>query len=180
MGHPLAGGFMADIKKTVQKSNNDEFHRIETYVEEIVQDATTERVTTVKEEVVPMMVKKVVREKIVPVVASRIIESYDESGNIVNTEHEVVQDEATVLKSYERDSIAKTVEDAILRAEDAIRRAKAQELDIKNKQSTVDDSNKPKNEIQFEFDGNTFLYLIIAIEAAVVLYMTVLKGWLLN
>jgi hypothetical protein len=186
---------MADIKKTVQKSNNDDFRRMETHVEEVVQGAATERVTTVKEEVIPMMVKKVVREKIVPVVASRIIESYDESGKVVDTQHEVVHDEAMALKGYERDAIAKTVEDAI-------RRAQAQRLDDeyphveeepdepvtlkpsrpakKSAMKIIEERNEPKKGIEFEFDGSILLYSVIAIEAAVILYMTVLKGWLLN
>lgn len=186
---------MADIKKTVQKSSNDELRRMETHVEEVVQGATTERVTTIKEEVVPMMVKKVVREKIVPVVASRITESYDDKGNVVESQHEVVNDEAAALKGYERDAIAQSVEAAI-------RRAQYQRLDDeyphveeepdepvtlkpvkaarKSSLKVMEERNEPKKALEFEFDGSVLLYSVIAIEAAVILYMTVLKGWLLN
>jgi hypothetical protein len=183
---------MAEIKTTVQKSSNDVLRRMETHVEELTQGAATERVTTVKEEVVPMTVKKVVREKIVPVVASRIIESYDDKGNVVDTQHEVVQDEAMVLKNYQCDELLKTIEDAV-------RRGQNQRLDDeyphveeepdepvtlkpapKSSLSIIKERNEPKKGLQIELDGNALLYTIVAVEAAVILYMTVLKGWLLN
>lgn len=184
--------FVADIKKTVQKSNNEEFRRMETHVEEISQGATTERVTTVKEEVVPMMVKKVVREKIVPVVASRIVESYDESGKVVDTQHEVVHDEAMVLKNYERDALAKTVEDAIRKAQNQrlddeyphVEEEPDEPVTLKQSKKSyakiAEERNGTKKGLGIEFDSSILLYSLIAIEAAVILYMTVLKGWLLN
>lgn len=166
---------MADIKKTVQKSNNNESRRMETHVEETSQGAATERVTTIKEEVVPMMVKKVVREKIVPVIASRIIESYDDNGKVVDTQHEVVQDEAIELKLYERDTIVKTIEETI-------NRIQSQRLDDEypHVEEEPDGTVEDNRELKIEIDNNILLYSIIAIEAAAILYLTVLKGWLLN
>lgn len=190
---------MGDIKKTVQKSNSDSDRRMETHVEEVVLGATTERVTTVKEEHVPMTVKRVVREKIVPVVASRIIESYDDNGNIVDTQHEVVADEAAALKLVERDvtaqTIAKAVEDAIRRSqnvqqmeelpeeeeeEEVVTMRPAAKAAPKSALKMIQERNEPKKGIEFEFDGNTLLYTVVAIEAALIVYLTVLKGWLLN
>jgi hypothetical protein len=172
---------------------------METHVEEVVQGAATERVTTVKEEIVPMMVKKVVREKIVPVVTSRIIESYDDKGNVVNTQHEVVNDEASALKCYEREAIVKAVEDAVRRGQaqqrlddefpnveeepdepEAFVKLSKPAPKKKSAFKMMSERNEPKKGLQFEFDGNIFLYSVIAIEVAVILYMTVLKGWLLN
>lgn len=166
---------MADIKKTVQKSNNNESRRMETHVEEISQGASTERVTTIKEEVVPMMVKKVVREKIVPVIASRIIESYDDNGKVVDTQHEVVQDEAIELKLYERDEIVKTIEDTI-------NRIQSQRLDDEypHVEEEPDEPVQDNKGVQIEINSNTLIYSIITIEAIAILYLTVLKGWLLN
>lgn len=192
---------MGDIKKTVQKSNSDDSRRMETHVEEVVLGATTERVTTVKEEHVPMTVKRVVREKIVPVVASRIIESYDDNGNIVDTQHEVVADEAAALKLVERDvtaqAIAKAVEDAIRRSRVDNNIPHVEELPDEEEEvvtmprpaakaapksafKMIQERNEPKKGIEFEFDGNTLLYTVVAIEAALIVYLTVLKGWLLN
>lgn len=188
---------MADIKKTVQKSNSEDNRRVETHVEEVVQGAATERVTTVKEEVVPMAVKKVVREKIVPVVASRVIESYDDKGNVVNTQHEVVNDEDMALKNYEREAIVKAVEDAVRRGQatqrlddeyphveeepdEPVTLKPARVAGKKSAFKMMEERNEPKKGLTFEFDGNILLYMVIAIEAAAILYMTVLKGWLLN
>lgn len=190
---------MADIKKTVQKSKTDDARRVETHVEEAVNGAATERVTTVREEVVPMAVKKVVREKIVPVVASRVIESYDDQGNVVDTQHEVVDDEAMSLKGYERDAIVKAVEDAIKRSglgdlnglprvedlEDEPDTARKPKTAPKSALKLIEERNEPAKSVKpasggIEIDSSLLLYAVVAIEAALIVYMTVLKGWLLN
>jgi len=187
---------MADIKKTVKKSKTDDFRRVEMHVEESVQGAATERVTTHKEEVIPMAVKKVVRETIVPVVTSRKVESY-EDGKIIATEHEVVPDEALALSEYEskvtQQDIAKVVDEVMQRNLAALKQQVVVAPSPSHGEEEVDDTPVPRTARQqivarneqpkfvgFEIDMSMVLYAVVAIEAAAIVYLTILKGWLLN
>jgi hypothetical protein len=186
---------MTDTKKTVQRSKTDDMRRVETHVEEAVQGAATERVTTVKEEVIPMAVKKVVRETIVPVVTSRKIESY-EDGKVVRTEHEVVPDEALRLGEYEakvtHEDIARIVDETFRRNISALKQAPvpapvaSDEEEVapksvpKKAREVIQERNETGKFFGFEFDPTLLLYSALALEAAAIVYLTVLKGWLLN
>ena len=162
---------MADLNKTVQRSKTEDSRRIETHVQESAEGAATNRVTTIKEEIVPMAVTKVVRETIVPVVTSRQVDSYQD-GKVVSTAHEVVPDEALQLSEYEERITKKDITKAV---EDALKRNK-----IYASASIIPDTpsqpTKPAMEINYEL----LLYVALAIEAAAIVYVTVLKGWLLN
>lgn len=168
---------MADTKITVVKSKTDDFRRVETHIEESVQGANTQRVTTVKEEVVPMAVQKVVRETVVPVVTSRQTDTYQD-GKVIATEHEVVPDQALVLNGLEpamnSQDIAKAIEDAIRR-----------NLPLIQNPPLPSPSPAPAGDgnvsvLGFTFDSSLIAYGFVGIMAAALVYLTVLKGWLLN
>jgi hypothetical protein len=80
----------------VERHRTEDQRRSELRVEEIAVGNSTERVTTHLEEKVPMEVRRVVRETIVPVVTARHIDEY-EDGKLVNSETEVVPDHALNL-----------------------------------------------------------------------------------
>ncbi len=80
----------------IERTRDNDYRRVETHVEEIVNGTTTERVITVMEEKVPMEVRRVVKETVVPVVTSRRIEEYKD-GKVVNSAIEVVPEHALNL-----------------------------------------------------------------------------------
>jgi len=179
---------MTDKKKTVQHSKTDDFRRVEMHVEESTQGPATERITVHKEEVVPMAVKKVVRETIVPVVTSRKVESY-EDGKVVATEHDVVPDEALTLKQYEarvsQDDITRAVEAAMQRTFAAamsqfVPVPAAPHIQPHPATAVEQKNNSADSPYSFELDSSLILYAVVALEAAAIVYLTVLKGWLLN
>lgn len=87
---------MSDTNKKVEISKTDDARRVEKHVEEFVNGGTTERVTTILEEKVPMETKRTIKETIVPVVTTRKICEY-QNGQLVNEAVEMVQD--TTIKS---------------------------------------------------------------------------------
>jgi hypothetical protein len=80
----------------VERGTSDDHRRIETFIEEYQVGEATERVTTVREEVVPMEVRRKVRETIVPVVTARKVEEYRD-GSLVSTELQEVPAQDTRL-----------------------------------------------------------------------------------
>lgn len=80
----------------VERGTSDDHRRIETFIEEYQVGEATERVTTVREEVVPMEVRRKVRETIVPVVTARKVEEYRD-GSLVSTELQEVPTQDTRL-----------------------------------------------------------------------------------
>lgn len=80
---------MANRKVEIGKT--EDARRTETYVEELVNGTTTERITTILEEKVPMEVKQVIKETIVPVRTTRKVCEYKD-GQMVNEIVEVVPD----------------------------------------------------------------------------------------
>lgn len=85
---------MANRKVEIGKTEDS--RRTEKYVEEQVTGNTTERITTIMEEKVPMETKKVIKETIVPVMTTRKICEY-QNGQVVNEVVEVVPD--TTIKT---------------------------------------------------------------------------------
>jgi hypothetical protein len=184
---------MVDTKKTVLRSKTDDFRRVETHVEETAQGASTERVTTVREEVVPMEVKKVIKETVVPVVTSRRVDSY-ENGDVVVTEHEVVPDESLRLGKIQHgpltyEDISRAVQEAVRKqmmevvapAAKAAPKPPTKFLVVRNEAVEPDvPTPAPKPSFNLGFDPVYILYTVNALILAGIVYLSVLKGWVLN
>lgn len=99
----------------VERGKTDDNRRVETYIHEVPIGNGTERVTTIHEEKVPMEVRRVVRETIVPVVTSRRVEEYKD-GEVVATEMEVVPDHALNLAPPSQGLTAEDIRLAIRQA----------------------------------------------------------------
>jgi cobalamin biosynthesis Mg chelatase CobN len=90
----------------VERGKSDDNRRTETRIEEVTTGSTTERITTVMEETVPMEIKKVVRETIMPVVTTRKIDQFQE-GKVVQSDVEIVPDQQMNLIKSSQDPITK-------------------------------------------------------------------------
>ena len=177
---------MAEFMKTVHTSQSpDGFRRLETHVEESVQGDAKQRITTYKEEVIPMEVKKVVRETVLPVVTSRKTESYDR-GTLVDTQHEFVPEQAMQLVENNLvvtpDNLAAIVENAIQKTimNHTLQSLAAVEKIQPQPTPTPAPAPQPAKFVGFEISADQILYSVLALLAASILYITVLKGWILN
>lgn len=105
--------------KKVEIGKTEDARRTEKYVEENVNGTTTERITTIMEEKVPMETKKVIKETIVPVMTQRKICEYKD-GQMVNEVVEVVPD--TTIKTVagkptiNKDDLQAMIKDAVMAA----------------------------------------------------------------
>jgi len=164
----------------IQRNKTDDFRRVETHVAEVVNGTTTERVTTFKEEVVPMAVTKVVRETIVPVITNRQTDSYQD-GKIVATDHEVVPGEALSLQQRQQqmthDDVARIVNEVLTRRSNNTTEVSKSVQDLMNERNA---GGFKLTSVVSWFDNPLVLYVALAAEAAAIAYFAVLKGWLLN
>lgn len=136
--------------------------RTETHVEEKTEGATTSRITTFLEEKVPMEVRKVIKETIVPVITNRRIEEY-ENGVMVNSETEIVPEKATSLHQ------------PVLSKED-IRQAVQEVLKGCNKKCSTRSLVEERVNGGWHLNMAYVLYAVLALEAAAIVYFVLLKG----
>lgn len=176
--------------KKIERSRTDDFRRVETHIEEESKGTGTERIITVLEEKVPMEIRKVVRETVIPVVTSRRIEEYKD-GAIINTEVEVVPDHALNLappkSSFSKDDLKLIVQEA-LRERDKQERKEKEKSPERIPERKPEKEKRPKKETespkeiiaQHMEEKNPWvdyiLYAIVAFLGAAILYFTVIRN----
>lgn len=172
--------------KKVERTRTDDFRRVETHTQEENKGNGTERVITVLEEKVPMEIRRVVRETVIPVVTSRRIEEYKD-GAIINTEVEVVPDHALNLAppktSFSKEDLRQIVQEALRERDKQEERERKPEPRPEKEKKPRREPNESAKELitqHMEEQKNPWidyvLYAIVAFLGAAILYFTVIRN----
>lgn len=171
---------MAETKKTVEISKTDDFRRVEVHTEEIVDGNVTQRIITTKNELIPMVVTKVQKETIMPVVTNRVVENYEE-GKLVSTEEEVLAEDHASEEEIEK-RIQAEVAKRLADINQPIVAKLGESVCCSQPTTPARELIEKRNgySLSLSFDWTYILYTLMACETAYLIYKTVLKGWLLN